>query len=239
VVRKGRYGASVTAISKDTTADRSSFGLPSFVLAEHAFIPVVPYMIIPTCQPESGKLPFPLLRAQRVVLRQLRGEDAGALVEIFSHPEVLRYWGGAALLSELAAREFIGSADGLRAQNVLHVWGIARADDDRILGTATLAQVDIRNKRAEVGYALGRDHWGRGYMAEALPVLIRHAFDTLELHRLEADVDPRNGPSVRILERLGFQREGFLRERWVINGEIQDSLMFGLLRPDWQLRAGG
>ena len=60
-----------------------------------------------------------------------------------------------------------------------------------------------------------------------------YAFEVLDLHRIEADVDPRNAASIRTLERLGFQREGYLRERWQVNGEIQDALFYGLLRPDW------
>lgn len=195
-------------------------------------------MFTPSRAIDTAATSCPTLRAQRVVLRPLNPADASALVEIFSNPEVLRYWGGSAMPDAASASEFISSVDGLRGQNVLHVWGIARADDDRIIGTGTLAQVDFSNRRAEVGYALGREHWGKGYMAEALPTLLEHAFQTLNMHRLEADVDPRNGPSIRILERLGFQREGFLRERWIINGEIQDSLMFGLLRQDWQVRRG-
>lgn len=70
-------------------------------------------------------------------------------------------------------------------------------------------------------------------MAEALPALVSFAFETLGLHRLEADVDPRNAPSIRALERAGFAREGHQRERYLLNGEAQDALLYGLLRRDW------
>jgi RimJ/RimL family protein N-acetyltransferase len=76
-------------------------------------------------------------------------------------------------------------------------------------------------------------------MHEALHALLGFAFDVLDLHRIEADVDPRNVPSIRTLERLGFQREGYLRERWQVNGEIQDALFYGLLRPDWETAIPG
>jgi [ribosomal protein S5]-alanine N-acetyltransferase len=69
-------------------------------------------------------------------------------------------------------------------------------------------------------------------MPDALTLLIDHAFEDLKLHRIEADVDPRNTASLRLLERLGFRREGHLRERYFKDGEIQDSVMFGLLRSD-------
>ena len=70
-------------------------------------------------------------------------------------------------------------------------------------------------------------------MSEAVPTLIAFAFGSMGLHRLEADVDPRNARSIRLLEREGFQREGLLRERYHVSGEIQDAALYGLLQPEW------
>jgi len=83
---------------------------------------------------------------------------------------------------------------------------------------------------------MGRACWGKGYMNEALNALVSHAFEVMRLRRLEADVDPRNAASIRTLERLGFQREGYLRERWHVNGEVQDAIFYGLLRREWLKR---
>ena len=88
--------------------------------------------------------------------------------------------------------------------------------------------------RAEVGFALARAPWGRRYGREALTALLDHAFGTLALRRIEADVDPRNLPSLETLESLGFRREGYLRQRWQVNGEVQDSVIMGLLASDWR-----
>ena len=71
-------------------------------------------------------------------------------------------------------------------------------------------------------------------MHQALQALLRYAFQTLDLNRLEADIDPRNVASSRTLERLGFQKEGHLRERWIVNDEISDTWLYGLLRREWQ-----
>ena len=105
-----------------------------------------------------------------------------------------------------------------------------------MIGTLTLFGFAPAHRRCEVGYALGRAHWGRGFVGEALEAAIRFAFETLDLHRLEADVDPRNPASMRALERAGFAREGFLRERYHVHGEIQDAVYFGLLRREWEAR---
>jgi RimJ/RimL family protein N-acetyltransferase len=75
-------------------------------------------------------------------------------------------------------------------------------------------------------------------MHEALQGLVGYAFQTVALNRLEADIDPRNTASARTLERLGFQKEGHLRERWIVNEEISDTDLYGLLHRDWQARSG-
>ena len=91
--------------------------------------------------------------------------------------------------------------------------------------------------RAEVGYCLHSAHWGQGYMREALSALIGYGFGVLKLRRLEADVDPNNAASLGILARMGFQREGLLRERWNVGGDVQDSVLLGLLAREWKGRA--
>ena len=88
--------------------------------------------------------------------------------------------------------------------------------------------------RADLGYGLARRHWGQGYMHEALVAVIGYAFGPLGLRRLEADIDPRNEGSLRALDRLGFAREGLLRERWQVVDEISDSVLMGLLAREWR-----
>lgn len=177
---------------------------------------------------------FPTINANRVVLRWVTDEDVDGLYRIFSDVEVMRYWSTPPLADRNAAIRLLGEIqDGWRRHGMMK-WGIARREDDALIGTATLFNLDFTHRRAEIGYGLDRAQWKNGYMQEALNALLNYSFTELELHRLEADVDPRNNSSIRTLERLGFQREGFLRERWHVNGEIQDAFFYGLLRPDWE-----
>ena len=180
---------------------------------------------------------LPTIAATRVSLRWLTDDDAPALFSIFSDAEVMRYWSSPPLDEIDGARKLLTDIRDYFRQRALFQWGIARHTDDRVIGTCTLFHVDLNNRRAELGYALGREHWGKGYMQEALGALLGFYFDTLNMHRIEADVDPRNASSVKTLERLGFQREGYLRERWLVGGEIQDALFYGLLRREWQNNA--
>ncbi len=173
---------------------------------------------------------LPTLRGSRVLLRPLTAADLDALHTIFSDPEVARFLAIPRHRDRADTERFLGSIhEGFRTGS-LYQWGIEHAG--LLAGTCTLGGIDWENRRAEVGFALARACWGQGLMPDALRVLIGHAFGPLNLHRIEADVDPRNEASVRLLEKLGFRREGYLRERYFKDGEIQDSVFLGLLRGD-------
>jgi len=177
---------------------------------------------------------LPTINANRVSLRWISEKDVDALYRIFSNTEVMRYWSTPPLPDRNAAVKLLHEIhDDFQSQTFLK-WGIARRTDDALIGTTTLFNLDLKSHRAEIGYCLDRDEWGKGYMNEALQAVLAYAFIELAMHRIEADVDPRNSASIRTIERLGFQREGYLRERWQVNGEIQDTVFYGLLRPEWE-----
>lgn len=181
---------------------------------------------------EGDKLPT--LTSPRLQLRWLEQSDVPALFEVFSDPQVMRYWSSPPWTDEADGVELVESVRRQFAEGSLYQWGVARSDDQKLIGTCTLAQVDAQNRRAEIGFALRRDQWGQGYMTEAVQTLLRFAFEQLNLHRIEADVDPRNDASIRLLSRLGFQREGYLRERWLVGEEVNDTVFYGLLKREWQ-----
>ena len=179
---------------------------------------------------------IPTINASRIRLRWIRDEDAQAMYRIYSNPDVMRYWSTPPLPNLEAAQELVAQIQNDCRQKTIMKWGVARQDGDELIGSVTLFNFNLDNERAEVGYALDRACWGQGYMNESLRALLGYAFDVLKLRRIEADVDPRNIGSIRTVERLGFKQEGYLRERWHVNGELQDALFFGLLRRDWDGR---
>jgi len=177
---------------------------------------------------------LPTLAAPRVALRWLTESDAGALFGIFSNPAVMRYWSTLPMSDVAQAKKLVADIqEGFRTRRLFQ-WGVVRLEDDRVIGTCTLFAINESQGRAEIGYALGREFWGHGYMKEALTALVDFAFGKLGMRRLEADVDPRNAGSLHAVERLGFRREGLLRERWKVNGELQDSVVLGLLSHEWR-----
>ncbi len=175
-----------------------------------------------------------IVETERLRIRQLIEADIPALYAIFSHPEVMRYWGSPpwASITEAEGRLARVKEGYLSEENFQ--WGIERKADGALLGTCSLFSFNRPSRRCELGYALGRPYWGQGYMGEALQALVAYAFETLDLNRLEADIDPRNEGSAKTLERLGFQKEGLMPERWIVAGEVSDTWFYGLLRRNWQ-----
>lgn len=186
----------------------------------------------------NKSIPFDQIRlqTQRLLLRPLLASDAPALYAIFSDPQVTRYTSGGAWQSlDKADDMVVRYTNGLVSKDAIGL-GIVNLQSDVVIGTCSLFHLDEQCRRAEIGYILSRASWGQAYMAEALAALIQFGFDELNLHRIEADIDPRNTASLSSVERLGFIKEGYLRERWIVDGEISDTVLFGLLRSDWQAR---
>ena len=179
---------------------------------------------------------FPVLDTLRLRLRAPVEADVPALFAIFRDPEAMRYWTTPPMKDVAEAEALLRDIQHHAQAETLFQWGIARREDDEVIGTSTLFRIDREHRRCELGYILRRDLWGRGLAHEALTAVVNHAFGTLGLHRLEADIDPRNATSIRSIERLGFTLEGHLRERYFVGDEIQDSLIYGLLAPAWRLR---
>jgi RimJ/RimL family protein N-acetyltransferase len=176
----------------------------------------------------------PDIETARLRVRVVRASDLPALLRVNGDPEVTRWlpyptWASLADGEAWYARMATLQAAGATLQFVI----VEKATDTAI-GSCLVFRFDESSARAELGYVLGRAHWGQGVMREALVGLIDAAFGPMALRRLEAEVDPRNPASSGLLLRLGFQHEGLLRERWVTRGEPKDVGIYGLLQREWR-----
>jgi RimJ/RimL family protein N-acetyltransferase len=112
--------------------------------------------------------------------------------------------------------------------------GIFTKENHKHIGNIALRLIDDRNRNADIGLMIGdKDSRGRGFGAEALRLIIEHAFFCLNLHRVMAGVVGSNIPSVKLFERLGFQKEATLREHFYLNGKYENFFLYGLLRSDY------
>ena len=175
---------------------------------------------------------LPDLTTPRLHLRHPGPDDAEQILAVFGDREAMRYWSHEPLADLEAARRYLADIDAGFAERRLLQWAVTEPTEDRLIGTVTLCRISEANRRCEVGFMLARSHWGRGIASEAVHRVIHFALDDLGMHRIEADIDPRNRASERLLSRLGFRREGHLRDRWFTYGAFSDSALYGLIRGE-------
>ena len=173
--------------------------------------------------------PFPNLDAKRVSLRQLRREDIPQLYALRSNAQVMKYIAREPLTDIIAAETTFKRVTTGIENNEWILWGLVPHSENKVLGTVCLWNIAIEHHRAEIGYDLLPEYQGKGLMAEALVEVIKYGFNVLKLHSIEAQVNPLNNASIKLIERSGFLREAYLRENYFYEGQYRDTAIYSLL----------
>jgi RimJ/RimL family protein N-acetyltransferase len=179
-------------------------------------------------------LPTPTLHTDRLRLRPFADRDADALFALHSNPRVLRYWDSPPWTGPERAAGFIADCRQRAEEGTGVRLAIDRVSDGAFIGWCSLSRWNPDFRSASLGYILDEPAWGHGYATEAARAVLQWAFDNLDLNRVQAETDTRNVASAHVLEKNGFMREGTLREDCIVNGEVSDSWVFGLLRREWR-----
>jgi ribosomal-protein-alanine N-acetyltransferase len=176
-------------------------------------------------------IPHPILATARLHLRQFRAQDADAMHACFSNAAAMRFWNTPPhtkrIETERAVRNFIDCTP-----TYYRFWAIADAGTDRCLGLVNYHDGHVRNKRVTIGYIVDPDHHRQGIATEAVSAMIAFCFRELGLHRLQAFIHPDNTASRTLAEKLGFRREGLLRENLRVADAWRDDLLYALLATD-------
>lgn len=171
---------------------------------------------------------LPILETERLRLEPLTQDDVGSMYPILGHPDVMAYWDMAEIDDPERVGDVVqGQIDDMRQARAVH-WGMRTLADGEFLGCCDLSEIDRRHRRAEVGFILGRDAWGKGYALEAMRTVVAFAA-THGLRKLMARTHLGNRRSEALLEKLGFTQEGLLRGHILKDGERRDCLVYGLL----------
>jgi RimJ/RimL family protein N-acetyltransferase len=186
----------------------------------------------------SMSLSAPTLRTSRLILRPLADGDADDLFAMRSNAHAMRYWDAPPWSDHGQAGRFIAACRRSAEEGTGIRLAIDRASDGRFLGWCGVTRWNPEFRSASLGYFLEVGAWGQGYATEAGRAMLRWAFDTLDLNRVQAEVDTRNQASARVLEKLGFVREGTLREDCIVDGVVSDSWVYGLIRSQWRPSVG-
>lgn len=180
--------------------------------------------------------PFPRLTTERLIFRQLKAGDESEIFKLRSDEKVNKYLTRSNYKTMEEASAFINKINKGIENNESIYWGITQKPGDvhpgdKLIGTICLWNIQPEHYRAELGYELNPDFWGKGVMSEAIPKIIEYGFETMKLHSLEADLDPGNSRSAILLEKNGFVREGHFKESVYFNGKFLDRVVYTLLNP--------
>ena len=177
--------------------------------------------------------PFPTLYTERLILRRITFEDAQNFFEIRSNKELMSALDKEPFknIEELLSF-FEQIEDGINSNKSI-AWAVCLKDDNRMIGHVGYHKIDFVNHRAEIGYALLPTLQNKGLCSEALKAILDVAFNQFNFHSLEADVNPANNPSIKLITKMGFVKEAHFRENYFFKNVFLDSAIYSLLKKDY------
>lgn len=175
--------------------------------------------------------PFPTIATERLLLRESTTNDANEIFFLRSDKAVLKYLDKIPEKSVDETVEFIGRIKKDIDNNDGITWGIALKDSDIVIGSICFWRMQKEHYRAEIGYVLHPGQQGKGIMDEAIKAVLKYGFETMRLHSVEANVNPANISSMKLLEKNGFVKEAYFKENYYYDGKFIDSVIYSLITP--------
>lgn len=177
------------------------------------------------------------ITTQRLIIRRLSETDLSDFLAYQNHPNVLVY-SLDGFISEAEAIRFLNhqAQAQLTDQRCEISLAIHHQKDNKMIGTLMLYFSAKIINQGEVGWGLHPNYQGHGYATEATQALLNYAFINQERHRMIAKCDPRNTPSIRLMERLGMRREGHFKKSRLLHDQWCDEYLYAILREEWKNR---
>jgi [ribosomal protein S5]-alanine N-acetyltransferase len=175
--------------------------------------------------------PFPVITTERLILRRFTESDLPEVYKLRSDERISRYITRSDFKSMEDAQAYITKMTNGVNNNEFLIWGITEKGIDKVMGSICLWHFLKEHYRAEVGYEMQPEFWGKGIMNEALTAAVDYGFNTLKLHSIEAIVNPDNAASINVLTKNKFVKEAHFKENYLHHGEFRDSAVYSLLTP--------
>ena len=177
---------------------------------------------------------FPILETDRLLLRQVTKEDASSALKYLSDSEVMKHIGLKPFTTIEEALDEISWYQSIFENGTGIRWGITLKEQGDVIGSCGFLNRAPQHYRAEIGTELSKEHWGHGLASEAFEAVIRYGFETLQLQRIEALIEPANVSSQKLAEKHGFILEGLLRNYEFTCGKFDDLYMYSILKRDFE-----
>lgn len=181
--------------------------------------------------------PFPVIETERLRLRRTTPEDLDFLFYLRSHNDVMKYIDRPLATSMDFITEMYKKIQENIEGNIAVAWHIEEKESHVPVGQIGYYRNDKDNHRGEVGYMLSPEQQGKGLASEALKAALDYGINTLGFHSIEANVNPGNDASVKLLEKHGFVKEAHFRENHYFDGKFLDSAIYSLLASEWKSRS--
>jgi ribosomal-protein-alanine N-acetyltransferase len=177
--------------------------------------------------------PFPTLYTDRLILRRITVEDRQDFFEIRSNKELMTALDKEPFQNLDELTSFLQKIDNGLDSNTDIAWAVCLKEDNKMIGHVGYHRIDFVNHRAEIGYALLPKFQNRGLGSEALQAILNIAFNQFNFHSIEADVNPANSPSIKLITKMGFIKEAHFRENYFFRNTFLDSAIYSLLKKDY------
>ncbi|MDQ7863805.1 GNAT family protein [Peribacillus frigoritolerans] len=176
---------------------------------------------------------FRLLKTKRLILREVTLEDAGDMFKYLSDTDVVKPMGLDPFETVNDVWDEIKWYESIFEKRFRELDGeITLKDSGKVIGSCGFLNMVTKHHRAEIGYELSKDHWGKGIVSEALEAVVMYGYRHFHLERIEALIEPDNHPSQKLVEKQGFRREGLLRHYEYTRGKFDDLYMYSLIKED-------
>lgn len=181
---------------------------------------------------ECNFTPFPELESKRLRLGRITASHLSDVFEIRSNPETMRFIPRPVAKTLSDVQMLLDMIDeGIKLNERIN-WGLFLKDSNKLIGIAGYVKINVNNARAEVGYVLNPAFHTKGYMKEALDVILSYGFNQLNFNCIEAIIDPENAASINVVEKQNFKREGLLRDFTWHNEKFSDALLYSKLKRE-------
>lgn len=178
--------------------------------------------------------PFQNLETERLYLRRLNENDVNEVFALRSNPKTMKYIPRPLAKTKEDALAHITLINEKIEDNTGINWGITIKGNDKIIGIIGHYRIQPENHRTEIGYMLLPEYNGKGYITEAIKVVVEYGFEQMNLHSIEAVIDPGNMPSERVLQKNGFVKEAHILENELWDGKFWDTVIYSLLKRNFK-----
>jgi [ribosomal protein S5]-alanine N-acetyltransferase len=178
---------------------------------------------------------FPTIETSRLILREVTNEDAHDMLKYLSDYNVMKHMGLEPFQTEKDVWDEINWYNSIFKEGTGIRWGITLKESGVVIGSCGFHNMLSKHYRAEVGYELSKEYWGNGIASETLQAVVKYGYQHFQLERIEALIEPDNIASQKLVEKVGFKREGLLRHYEFSCGKFDDLYMYSLLKNEFNI----